>query len=63
MKKLIAPILLISLTFCLFISGMVIPQPFRLYVMVVAIFGFLVTIVLYRTRNSGPYIKKSAYQS
>jgi tetratricopeptide (TPR) repeat protein len=37
---------------------MVIPPPTRLYVMTVAMFGFFSAVVLYRTRDGGPYIKK-----
>jgi tetratricopeptide (TPR) repeat protein len=58
MKKLIVPILLMSLAFCLFISGMVISPPIRVYVMIIAVFAFLFATVLYRTRDKGPYIKK-----
>ena len=58
MKKLIVPIILTSLVFCVFISSKFIPQPARLYVAIIAIIGAASSVTLYNTRNSGPYARK-----
>jgi tetratricopeptide (TPR) repeat protein len=58
MKKLIVPILLMSLTFCLLMSSMAIPSPVRLYAMAMAIFIFFFAIAFYNIRNTGPLIRK-----
>jgi len=58
MKKLISPILLVSLVFCLLILSAMTPPPVRSYVMMIAIFGCSFALALYNTRNTGPYIRK-----